>query len=194
MGDRTVTDYPRMLPASKLATMLNPENPRLPMDEDDFETLKGSLGEFGLVENVVVNKRLKARGWPSNAKPTVVSGHRRIEAAVASDYEQDLDVKWVNLNRAKEAKLNLVLNKLGGEFDLDAVEEIIRYLHEQGPEDDLSLTGFRPEEIADFISGDVPGGDIPSLDAKTEIECPQCGAVFEVDTRWQRNRKKHREN
>ena len=187
-----MTDYPKTLPASDLETMLNPDNPRLPMDDDDFETLKGSLDEFGLVENVVVNKRLQTRGWPAKAKPTVVGGHRRIEAAIAIDYEPPLEVHWVDLGRAKESKLNLILNKLGGEFDLDAVEEIVRYLHGEDPDDDLALTGFRPEEIADFLSGDNPGGDIPSLDEKTEVECPQCRSVFEIDTRWQRAQKKRR--
>ena len=186
--------YPATLPSSKLATMFNPKNPRLPMDETDFEMLKGSLDEFGLVENVVVNKRTPEKGWPKNSKPTVVGGHRRIEAAIAIDYPEELDVKWVDLDQKRETKLNLILNKLGGEFDLDAVEEIIRFLHDEDPEDDLSLTGFRAEEIADFLRDDAPGGDIPSLDAKTEIECPQCAAVFEVDTKWQRERKKHRIN
>jgi DNA modification methylase len=125
--------------------MLNPDNPREPLTPDEAEMLQGSLEYFGLVENIVVNKRSRRMGWPPRSRRTVVGGHKRIEAAVAIAMKEPLETRWVDLNLDDEATLNLALNKMGAKFTPTAVDRILRMLEARGA--NLSRTGFGLDEI-----------------------------------------------
>lgn len=124
-------------------------NPRR-ISAHDYEQLRWSIREFGYVQNVVVNKRTRGEGWPAGSSPTIVGGHQGVRASEDEGFEA-LPVYWVDLNKVREQKLNLILNRVGGEFVIDQVEEILRRLKDEG--DPLEHVGFADEEIEAFLAG-----------------------------------------
>lgn len=110
----------------------DPKNPRT-ISQHEFEDLQRSIDQFGIAEPLVVNRRNR----------TIVGGHQRIRAAKALGLGL-VPVVWVDLDEAHQTTLNIGLNKLGGEFDLDTLPELILQLDEELQ----SMTGFSEEEIA----------------------------------------------
>lgn len=116
----------------------------------EYDELRWSIRTFGYVQLVVVNKRTRKEGWPPGSKPTIVGGHQGVKASEDEGLEA-LPIRWVDLDAVLEKKLNLILNRIGGEFIADQVETILRELKEAG--DDLSHVGFREDEIEAFLAG-----------------------------------------
>ncbi|WP_206922443.1 ParB N-terminal domain-containing protein [Alicyclobacillus suci] len=93
----------------KLENLIPAEyNPRIDLQPGDpeYEKLKRSIEEFGLVEPIVWNQRTGK----------VVGGHQRLKIL------QDLgvaetDVVIVDLDETREKALNLALNKIEGEIE-----------------------------------------------------------------------------
>ena len=108
-------------------------NPR-EISKPDFESLKLSLKEFGVVEDIVVNK-----------DDTIIGGHMRVRAAKAIGLE-DIPVKYVDLSINKAKALNLALNRIHGDWDKDKLDELL-YELDQIPDFDMQLTGFSQDEI-----------------------------------------------
>lgn len=88
---------------------LNPAtyNPRK-MSKEARHGLAASLKRFGLVQDVVVNRR----------NNVIVGGHQRI-AALKVAGETEVPVIWVDLSEEEEKALNVTLNNpaIAGEFD-----------------------------------------------------------------------------
>ena len=80
-------------------------NPRVELQPGDaeYETLRRSLEQFGMVEPVVWNERTNR----------VVGGHQRLTVEAALGHEE-VDVSVVDLDEIKEKELNIALNKIGG--------------------------------------------------------------------------------
>ena len=123
-------------------------NPRR-IPDAEMASLKRSLQRFGFVDPVVVNRR---RGKPWNASErgaVIVGGHQRVRAARELGHRA-VPVVYVHLPPDDEKLLNLALNKIGGEFDLPKLAEILRDLRKA--EADLGATGFSQKEISRAIA------------------------------------------
>jgi len=109
-----------------------PYNPRR-MSDEMYEKLKRSIEEFGYIEPVIVNKR----------NMRVVGGNQRLK--VLKDLGIDeVEVVYVDLDEEQERALNLALNKISGDWDYDALKEVLSSIENF---DLRELTGFDEIEI-----------------------------------------------
>ena len=108
-------------------------NPRVELQPGDaeYETLKRSLEQFGMVEPVVWNERTNR----------VVGGHQRLTVEAALGHEE-VDVSVVDLDEIKEKELNIALNKVGGRWDTEELSAVFDSLGDRALE-----TGFTQPEI-----------------------------------------------
>ena len=110
--------------------------------------LKRSIQRFGFVDPVVVNRR-RGKGWlRAERTRVIVGGHQRVRAAQELGHRA-VPVVYVDLPPDDEKLLNLALNKIGGEFDLPKLAEILRELRKA--EADLESSGFSQREISRAI-------------------------------------------
>jgi DNA modification methylase len=127
------------IPVSKINPA--PYNPRLDLKPGDkeYEKLKDSIASFGYVEPLVWNKRTK----------TLVSGHQRLKILIEQG-EEEVEVSVVDLPVKKEKALNLVLNKVRGEWDQDKLAVLLEEL-QKTPDFEIGLTGFDASEISQIL-------------------------------------------
>lgn len=108
-------------------------NPRQ-LDEKQFEDIKNSLKEFGMVDPIVVNIH------PDRTN-IVVGGHQRIR--VWKDLgNKEIPCVEVNLTLEKERELNIRLNKNSGSWDMDALANFFEI-------DELVDWGFTEDQLLD---------------------------------------------
>ena len=137
----------RKMPVDRLApAAYNPRRDLRPGDAA-YQKLERSLARFGCVEPVVWNERTGH----------VVGGHQRLKVLIAAGHTQ-VDVSVVDLPEAEEKALNVALNKIGGEWDGEALSALLGELEADGGVD-LALTGF-------------DGGELDRLLADLEAERP----------------------
>jgi len=123
-------------------------NPRR-ISDAEMASLNRSIQRFGFVDPVVVNRR-RGKRWNASERGTViVGGHQRVRAARELGHRA-VPVVYVDLAPDDEKLLNLALNKIGGEFDLPKLAEILRDLRKA--EADLGASGFSPREITRAIA------------------------------------------
>lgn len=147
-------------------TKINPApyNPRksLTPGDPEFEQLRRSLGEFGLVEPLVWNKRTG----------NLVGGHQRFAVLVAEG-ATIVEVSVVDLPLGKEKALNLALNKIQGAWDEDKLAALLDELTKDSTVD-LDLTGFGPSEadaiIAEFLDRQSLVGNDSDFNVNAELE------------------------
>ncbi len=122
-----------------------------------MDGLRTSLREFGLLDDIIVNKR---SGF-------IVGGHQRVKALLAEG-ETHAPVKIVDWDEVKEKRANLTLNNphITGEFTDDA-QALLRELSENNEElfTDLLLDRL----LTDASEETVPSGidNIPSAPKQT---------------------------
>lgn len=109
-------------------------NPRVELQPGDaeYETLKRSLEQFGMVEPVVWNERTNR----------VVGGHQRLTVEAALGHEE-VDVSVVDLDEIKEKELNIALNKIGGRWDTEKLGRRFRQPRRPGAGNRLYAAGNR---------------------------------------------------
>lgn len=107
-------------------------NPRK-ITKKEIEKLKMSIQEYGLVQNVVINK-----------DNTIIGGHQRIQACAELGIMEVQAVR-LDLSEEKEKALNIALNKISGSFDESALAELLKELEES--QNDL-VTGYDNDELA----------------------------------------------
>ena len=151
------------LAAAKLkAAKYNPRRDLKPGDVE-YEKLRRSVEEFGYVEPVIWNSRTG----------NIVGGHQRYKVLTAMGY-QEIDCVVVDLDEQREKALNVALNKIGGEFDIPLLTDLLRDLSADGF--DVSLTGFDAAEMDDLFrdkpAGSVKEDDFDADKAAAEIETP----------------------
>lgn len=133
-----------------------PYNPRVELKPGDaeYEKLKRSVIEFGLVEPVILNE---ATGY-------VVGGHQRLSVLRDLGYTE-VPTVIVNLSESREKALNVALNKISGDWDMPKLRDLIADLDDGW--DDVTLTGFDEAEVAQLLNNldeaDEPEGE-PSED------------------------------
>lgn len=116
--------------------LIHPDyNPRY-MPSDEMQRLVDELKEFGMVENIVVNKR----------NMNIVGGNQR-KLALELAGEDKAPVYFVDLNDNEEKRLNLALNKIGGQWDNIKLKELLETL-----EGDFTNTGFTNEEMDELMN------------------------------------------
>ncbi|MFZ5591718.1 MAG: site-specific DNA-methyltransferase [Bacillota bacterium] len=127
------------IPAGKLnPAAYNPRKDLKPGDKE-YEKLKRSIEEYGLVELIVWNKRTG----------NVVSGHQRLKVMLELGYT-DIDCIVIDLDEQSEKALNLAMNKIGGAWDEDKLASLIADL--DAGAFDISLTGFDAAEIDELMN------------------------------------------
>lgn len=133
-----------VVPIVMLEKLRAPYNPRKEMDGHEFDALRASIRDLGVLDPVVVNRRTQAKGWPEGSAQIIVGGHQRIRAAAAEGLSE-FPVYLVDLTKADEKRANLALNQIRGRWDDDALASMLRELRDSGA--DLLATGFDDAEL-----------------------------------------------
>lgn len=107
-------------------------NPRK-ITKKEVEKLKQSITEYGMIQNIVIN-----------ADGTIIGGHQRIQACAELGILEVQAIR-LDLSEEKEKALNIALNKIGGNFDEQALTELLRELEET--QQNL-VTGYDNDELA----------------------------------------------
>jgi hypothetical protein len=111
-------------------------NPRVTLQPGDpeYESIKQSIAEFGMVEPVVWNQQTNR----------VVGGHQRRNILENEFHAEDVDVSVVDLDETQEQLLNLALNNAKGRWDEDRLAEMVRTLSARA---EFTVTGFSGEDV-----------------------------------------------
>lgn len=119
-------------------------NPRRDLKKDDpeYQKIKSSIENFGLVENLVWNKRTGK----------LVGGHQRLKILKELGYNK-VKVAIVDLDDDREKILNLALNKVQGAWDIQKLDALIFDLSSKA-DIDATLSGFSKVEIDAIINTD----------------------------------------
>lgn len=130
-----------------------PYNPRVDIEPgtDEYERLRKSLEEHGVVEPPVVNLH----------NMRCIGGNQRIVVLRDMGVEEVLCSVIDQPDETKERKLCLALNRIEGRWDLDKLGDLLR-------DEDVTQyeTGFDRDELAEYLHlndteepGDWPEGD-----------------------------------
>lgn len=162
-----------------------PYNPRR-ISDASLARLGASLKRFGLVEDVVVNRRSVDNGWPKKSRPTTVGGHQRVRAMMAAG-ETRASVKWVDLSENEEKALNIALNNphLTGEWtdDIDALLKEIKSNMAPADFDPLGLDALLADVQKSLTPGAIHNPDdvgAAGITFEKTVECPHCGGEFKL--------------
>lgn len=124
-------------------TDINPAeyNPRKDLKPGDpaYEKLKRSMTEFGYVEPIIWNEETG----------NIVGGHQRYKVLVAEGHTE-VECVIVKMSPEREKALNVALNKVTGDWEFEALADLIKDLEAQ--DFDVTLTGFDAAEIEDLFS------------------------------------------
>lgn len=121
----------------KIDTLIRPDyKPRKDLTETDFEyqALRKNIERFGLVVPLIVNKR----------NNIVVGGNQRVNVLKDLGYEE-VHVTLVDLDEAQEKALNIILNKVEGEWDEKTLRNVLNDMKAMGF--DVSSIGFTDSEL-----------------------------------------------
>lgn len=135
-------------------TSLNPSayNPRK-INPREFAKLRRLIKEFGFVEPVV----LRAEG------NQIVGGHQRVRAALAEDVKK-IPAVFLNITDARAKALNLALNRIGGEWNIPDLKDVLAELDDL-EDSDIGITGFDHQEIQDLVAK-VKDGELEEMNLK----------------------------
>ncbi len=142
-------------------------NPRR-ISEAELAKVRDSVEEFGMVDPIVVNDDM-----------TVIGGHQRLKAAISLGWET-VPCIVLSLSKKDEKRLNIKLNRLGGQFD----EELLKDVLMEFDEAELPELGFEPLEL-EKIMGDKDLSEankevgLDDLGKPKNVTCPDCGCEFE---------------
>lgn len=128
-----------LLPFSKINPA--PYNPRKDLQPGDpeYEKLKRSIQEFGLVDPLIWNKRTG----------NLVGGHQRLKILQELGHTES-HVSVVDLDDQKEKALNIALNKISGDWDYPLLKDLLEDL--DTGDMDIEITGFDMAEIEDLMT------------------------------------------
>lgn len=158
-----------LLPISKLKEATY--NPRQ-ISGEAFERLSTSMGTFGLVDPIVVNKRT---GY------TVVGGHQRLKVLRERGI-QEVSCVILDIEEDREKMLNIALNnqKMAGEFDFAKMADLLLEFDQKGL--DATLTGFSDDELEKILSWTPEGEetDEPPMVPLEETTISRRGDLWEL--------------
>ncbi|WP_269054576.1 hypothetical protein [Paenibacillus tundrae] len=105
----------------------------------------------------------------------MVGGHQRYKNMVNELDHTELQVSVVDLDDQQERLLNIVLNKVAGRWDDEALGRLLGELQADGT--DMVISGFNQEEFEDLIAEFGTVSD-------TEIEVPIVRMILTSKVRW----------
>jgi ParB-like chromosome segregation protein Spo0J len=117
-------------------------------DRQTFDALKASIRRNGLVDPLIVRK----------ADNSIIGGHHRLYAVrelMAEGWKLPggtVPVVYLEVSEEEAKRLSLALNKIRGEPDLDKLGELLRELRDMSDPDELTATGYSPQEIDDLVT------------------------------------------
>jgi len=116
-------------------------NPRADLKPGDaeYDMLAKGIGEFGLVEPLVWNKR----------SGNLVGGHQRLKVLKQAGIK-DVQVSVVDLPDDKERALNIALNKISGDWDTPKLKDLLEGL--DTGDIDMDLTGWNADELEELMT------------------------------------------
>jgi hypothetical protein len=133
-----------LVPVAKLNPA--PYNPRK-ISGAMLASLKDNIRAHGLLQPVVVQRRGRV----------VIGGHQRLRALREIAAEDGTDVAdvpciLVDVGDREAKKLNLALNKIGGDWDARLLGSLFVDLQHEAAltQDELSLTGFDADEVLKY--------------------------------------------
>jgi site-specific DNA-methyltransferase (adenine-specific) len=152
-----------------------PYNPRKISDEQ-MSGLQKSLDRWGLVQEIVVNKRTNH----------IVGGHQRASALKVNG-EKKAAVVWVDIDEDEERALNVALNSphISGEFDFEKLPPLLDEIELKLPEVfddlrfDLLVDGEKISATADRESDEAENAALDSIDGIKPDEVKP-GERFEI--------------
>lgn len=141
-------------------TSLSPAdyNPRKDLTPEDpqYKKLRRLIQEFDLVEPLVWNEQTG----------NLVSGHQRLKILQELG-RTETEATVVDLDTAKEKKLNILLNRARGRWDREKLADLMIELDEA---DAIDLTGFEDWELQGMIDDDSMLEDILDYEPPEENE------------------------
>lgn len=155
-----------------------PYNPRVRLrpGQTQYEALSNSIDRYGLVKPIVVNSRTG----------NIISGHQRYYVLQEMG-ETEAEVVLVDKDETAEKQLNIELNKVGGDWDFEKLDELLAEISAE----DIKYTGFTPDEIGDlssFEEDDIAPLDLgekePAQKAETGFTVYISCATKEVAEEW----------
>lgn len=153
-------------------------NPRR-ISDDELEGLRESLKTFGLVQQLIVNKRTVDKGWPKGSRPTLVGGHQRMKV-LELEGEAEAYFIQVDLNAGDEKALNVTLNnpEIQGRFDGESLAQLLKEIEEEKGREYYER--LRMDEVEVFIPNvdAEPPAEFQDFDdesIETDHQCPKCG-------------------
>lgn len=174
-----IVGYGEIAPDQALA---NEANWRVHPYEKQQKPLLGILREVGLVQNVLINKRLHP-DWPEGERgvETVVDGHLRISLAI-SEGQPTIPVTYVDLSPEEERLVLVTFDPISAlaatdKAQLDALlrdvstedAAVMAMLAKMAEDEGIKPPNFEPVGIEEQ----------GRLDEKKKVTCPDCGAIFE---------------
>ncbi|WP_423396043.1 ParB/Srx family N-terminal domain-containing protein [Burkholderia sp. LMG 21824] len=133
--------------------------------------IAASLREFGWTNPVLIDDECN-----------VIAGHGRLLAARKLGQTEAPTISLSHLTETQRRAYVIADNKLAEQAGWDT-ELLALELGELNETFDVSLLGFKPEEVADLLVGPTFGpADADSqgkLDQKAKCVCPNCGHEFE---------------
>lgn len=130
-----------MVKETRLLSELKPAdyNPRkaLTPEDEEYQKIKRSIEQFGYIEPIIINE-----------DDTIISGHQRRTVLMDLGWEE-VDVIVVSVNKQDEKALNVALNKITGEWDENALKDLLVELDLD--DYDFTLTGFNQKELDNLI-------------------------------------------
>jgi DNA modification methylase len=145
LEDGGIMEIKRMCLAELVPSSYNPRK-ALKSGDREYEKLKRSIAEFGYVDPIIWNQ----------GTGRVVGGHQRLQVLKDMGVEE-VEVSVVDLEDEREKALNLALNRITGEWDPEALIQLLEELGETNI--DLSLTGFDMSEIEELLA-DRPAAEV----------------------------------
>ena len=145
-----------------------PYNPRLDLKPGDpeYEKLRRSIDEFGMVEPLVWNQRTGH----------LVGGHQRFKVLMESA-PKTLEVSVVDLTPEREKALNIALNKIAGGWDERKLAELLDDLI-KAPDFDVTLTGFDLPDVNALIAEELLGDAGRAEDFDVEAALQNAGPTI----------------
>jgi len=148
-------------------------NPRkdLIVTDIEYKKIKRSIEEFGYIDPIIINSDM-----------TIIGGHQRLKVLIDLGYKE-VDCVVTEVDKTKEKALNIALNKISGEWDLEALKDLLQELNTD--DIDMELTGFNMSEIEGLLKQPEPMNLEEYKEEDNSINkeihfCPKCGFEFEV--------------
>jgi len=139
----TATEALPTLAISTLRRRKAAYNPRQ-ISDGEMDDLRASLRKFGFLDPVIVNR----------TTGRIVGGHQRVEAAHLEGIKR-APVFYVDLDETEEKAANVALNRISGDWDLDALASLVSEIRETDAAL-LDVTGMGEDEVALLLAGGKP--------------------------------------